>query len=242
MQWLNDFLNWLTSDEGRQLVTDAVIPFLAIVVAGVLAALIARSAIKRLLAKHDREQKAAAIGALVNAARQASVWNSLSPQEQVLSDRAAGDADILVRLLPIRGANVAANWAAHEITEFKRGSATFGFQFDTLLAEFRDRMVDWQNHPGRTRKIFQNDISRWEIELTDTEKQLQSQQDAWVAQQHAERYQAKAPAARETDAEPDRALPTSPLPNPQPAERQVEAPSEEYPHPVSANAGRRADD
>ena len=265
----NDFVNWLSSDQGERLLTGAIIPFVAIVVAGLVAALIARSAIKRLLAKHDRELKAAAIGALVNAARQASVWNSLSPQEQILADRAAGDADIQVRLLPIRGASVAAKWAAHEITEFKRGSATFGFQFDTLLAEFRDRLIDWQHHPARSRKIFQNDISRWEIELTDTEKQLQNQQDEWVAQQHADRYPSQAnPSASTASASPARerasaspltpavarptpndadssggTMPVSPIPRSQPTQREVEAPDEDYPRPVSANAAsRRTDD
>jgi hypothetical protein len=194
MQWWNDLVIWLSSDTGWRVVTDAFIPILAILVAGFVAAYIARNSVKRLLARQDRDQRAAAIGALVNAARQASVWDSLSPQEQILADRAAGDADISVRLLPIRGADVAADWAAHEILEFKRGSATFGFQFDTLLIEFRARLIDWQRHPARARKIFQGDIARWSVELTETERQLQSKQDAWVAEQHSARFPAKVPA------------------------------------------------
>jgi hypothetical protein len=161
MQWWNDLLDALASERGTQLLSGVVVPFVAIVVAGLLAALIARGAVQRVLARHDREVKAAAIGMLVDAARQASAWDGLNAQERVLADRAAGEADIRIRLLPVKGAATAATWAAHEITEFKRGSGSFGFQFDTQLAEFRDRIVEWQHHPGRARKIFQGDISRW---------------------------------------------------------------------------------
>jgi len=172
MQWWNDLLDALASERGTQLLSGVVVPFVAIVVAGVLAAVIARSATQRILTRHDREVKAAAIGVLIDAARQASVWDGLTAQERVLADRAAGEADIRIRLLPVKGAATAATWAAHEITEFKRGSGSFGFQFDAQLAEFRDRMVEWQHHPGRARKIFQGDIARWQFEddqpATDT--------------------------------------------------------------------------
>jgi hypothetical protein len=259
MDWWNNLVNWVTSEPGRTIVTGAVIPFLAIVVAGVLAALIARGAIKRLLARQDRELKAAAIGTLVSAARQAAVWNSLSPQEQLLADRAAGSADIQVRMLPIRGADVAADWAEHEIAEFKRGSATFAYQFDTMLTEFRNRLVEWQHHPARARKIFQSDIARWQIEVSDTEKELQGRQDAWVAQQQAERYESQnragrpssaVPADTRAAAQPSRpsteqetvALPVSPIPRAEPATRQVEAPVEDYTlQPVPASRSTDAE-
>ncbi|WP_256665792.1 hypothetical protein [Clavibacter michiganensis] len=153
MQWWNDLLDALASERGTQLLSGVVVPFVAIVVAGVLAAVIARGATQRILTRHDREVKAAAIGVLVDAARQASVWDGLTAQERVLADRAAGEADIRIRLLPVKGAATAATWAAHEITEFKRGSGSFGFQFDGQLAEFRDRMVEWQHHPGRAQDL-----------------------------------------------------------------------------------------
>jgi hypothetical protein len=261
MEWWNNLVNWVTSEPGSTIVTSAVIPFVAIVLAGVIAALIARGAIKRLLARQDRELKAAAIGTLVGAARQAAVWNSLSPQEQLLADRAAGDADIQVRMLPLRGADVAADWAEHEIAEFKRGSATFAYQFDTLLTEFRTRLVEWQHHPSRARKIFQSDIARWQFEVSDTEKELQSRQDAWVSQQHAERYESQhrgsrsasvavpaepRPAAQASRSSADQetvALPVSPIPRPQQGAREVEAPAQDYDlQPVPVSASRGADD
>ncbi|MEO8907455.1 MAG: hypothetical protein ABI310_05190 [Microbacteriaceae bacterium] len=169
--------------------------FVAVVIGGLLSAWIARGAIKGLISRGDREQKASAIAALVDAATEASVWNSLTPQEQVLSDRAVGQADILVRLLPIRGAGTAANWADHQLAEMKRNSATFGYQLDPAIAEFRDRLIEWQNKPSRARKIFMNDLDRWRFEGATEEKVLSVQQEAWVAQQHHEQYAAAAPTS-----------------------------------------------
>jgi hypothetical protein len=144
--------------------------------------------LKGLLSRSDREQKASAIAALVDAATEASVWNSLTPQEQVMSDRAVGQADILVRLLPIKGSGAAANWASHQLAEMKRNSATFGYQLDPAIAEFRDRLIEWQNSPSRARRIFQNDLERWRFETTSPEQKLVAEQDSWVAHQHHEQY------------------------------------------------------
>ena len=108
----------------------------------------------------------------------------------MLSDRAVGQADIVVRLLPIKGAGVAATWAGHQLAEMKRSSVTFGYQLDPAIAEFRDRLIEWQSNPARARKIFQNDLELWRYENTDTERALLAQQDAWVAQQHHEQFAA----------------------------------------------------
>lgn len=188
MEWWNGFVRWLTSTGGEYVVSQLVLPALAIIVAGLLAAWIARSSIKRLLAKHDRELKISAIASLIDAAEQASVWNSLTPQEQILSDRATGQADIQVRLLPIKGADVAANWAAHALAEMKRNSATFGYVVEPAVFEFRDRLIEWQQKPGRAKRVFQSDLERWAVEDSSTERELLAQQDAWVAQQHHSQF------------------------------------------------------
>ena len=182
------------------MIFSAIVLIVAIIVASLLAAWIARGAIKRLLAQHDRELKAAAIGTIVDAATEASVWNSLTPQEQVLNDRAVGLADIQVRLLPIKGSSIAADWAAHQLAELKRTSATFGYQLEPALVEFRDRLIEWQNKPSRARKIFQGDLDRWKAQNTSTEKNLLAEQDAWVAQQHHDQY--ATPAAPAPTAQP----------------------------------------
>ena len=190
MQWWNDFVAWLLSPAARSAIFYAAVLAVAVIVSGLLAAWIARGALRGLLRRTDRQQKASAIAALVDAATEASVWNSLTPAEQVLSDRAVGQADILVRLLPIKGAGVAATWASHQLAEMKRASATFGYQLDPAVAEFRDRLIEWQNKPRRARKIFQGDLERWRFDASATDQSLLAKQDAWVAQQHHEQYAA----------------------------------------------------
>jgi hypothetical protein len=202
MQWWNDFVDWLTSPAARPVIFYAAVLAVAVILSGLIAAWIARGALKGLLSRTDRQQKASAIAALVDAATEASVWNSLTPAEQVLSDRAVGQADIMVRLLPIKGSGIAANWAGHQLAEMKRASATFGYQLDPAVAEFRDRLIEWQNSPGRARKIFQGDLERWRFENTDSEKSLLAQQDAWVAQQHHEQYTPPAAAAEPAEGNP----------------------------------------
>ncbi|KQW03540.1 hypothetical protein ASC66_17535 [Leifsonia sp. Root4] len=188
MQWLNDFSDWFFSSSAQPVVFAAAVIAIAMIVSGLLAAWIARGATNRLIAQRDAEIKAAAIIALVDASTEASVWNSLTPQEQVLSDRAVGQADIQIRMLPIRGSAVAADWAAHQLHELKRASATFGYQLDPAVAEFRDRLVEWQNKPGRTRKVFASDLERWKLASSENERTLLAEQDAWVAQQHQAQY------------------------------------------------------
>ncbi|WP_104166619.1 hypothetical protein [Cryobacterium sp. N22] len=178
------------------MIFSAIVLIVAIIVASLLAAWIARGAIARLLAQHDRELRAAAIGSIVDAATEASVWNSLTPQEQVMNDRAVGMADIQIRLLPIKGSSIAADWAAHQLAELKRTSATFGYQLEPALVEFRDRLVDWQNKPSRARKIFQGDLERWKAQNSSTEKNLLAEQDAWVAQQHHDQFTAPTSPAK----------------------------------------------
>ncbi|MBX0298602.1 hypothetical protein K2F54_01285 [Cryobacterium sp. 1639] len=195
------------------MIFSTVVLIVAVIVASVLAAWIARSAIKRLLAQHDRELKSAAIGTIVDAATEASVWNSLTPQEQVMNDRAVGMADIQVRLLPVKGSALAADWAAHQLAELKRTSATFGYQLEPALIEFRDRLLEWQKKPHRARKIFQDDIERWKAQNASSEKNLLAEQDAWVAQQHHDQFAAPA-ANTATKVQPLGYVPAAPAPAP----------------------------
>jgi hypothetical protein len=211
MQWWNDFVTWLSATRNQPVIFSAIVLIVAIIVASLLAAWIAKSAIKRLLDQHDRELRASAIGTIVDAATEASVWNSLTPQEQVMNDRAVGMADIQVRLLPIKGASIAADWAAHQLAELKRTSATFGYQLEPALVEFRDRLIEWQNKPSRARKIFQADIDRWKAQSSPTEKNLVAEQDAWVAQQHHDQFAA---GPKTTAGQPLGYVPAAPAPAP----------------------------
>ena len=79
MQWWNDFVDWLLSPGARPAIFNAVVLAVAVIISGLLAAWIARGAIKGLLSRTDRQQKASAIAALVDAATEASaVFNDVA--------------------------------------------------------------------------------------------------------------------------------------------------------------------
>ncbi|MFZ7088211.1 hypothetical protein [Curtobacterium sp. RRHDQ10] len=183
MDWWSNFVDWSGSDRGSQLIAGAVVPFVAIVVAGVVAALIGRGATKRIIAVQEREARNAAVAGIISAARKASTWGSLGHDERAYADHLAEDADIRLRLLPVSGAPVAANWAQHEIADIKRNSSTFSFQAEQSLSEFRDRMLEWQSRPSRARRLFRNDLERWKFETPDPDADLITRQQAWNAEQ-----------------------------------------------------------
>lgn len=161
MQWWNDVTTWFSSDEGRALLTSVVVPFVAVLVAGLLAALVARSAVRRVLARQERDARGAAVAGLVRAARKAAVWSSLGTEERTYVDHLAQEAEVQVRLLGAPGANSAASWAEHELAGLKRHSVSFSFQAEQSLAEFRDRLLQWHARPGRAKKLFADDLDRW---------------------------------------------------------------------------------
>lgn len=204
MQWWNEFVAWLTASETRPVLFSAAVIAVAIIVAALLASGITKAAVRRLVAQRDREMKAAAIAALVDASTEASVWYSLTPAEQVLADRAVGQADIHIRLLPIKGAPLAANWAAHQLAEMKRNSSTFGYELEPVVTEFRDRLVEWQNKPGRAKKIFEADLERWRFENTENERALISEQDKWSAKRHHDEHADDTSSAKASKTSPSK--------------------------------------
>jgi hypothetical protein len=185
MQWWNDFLGWLSSDDGWRIISGAVIPFLAILIAGIVAASIGRGSAKRVIALSDREVKASAVTALISAARKAAVWNTLPAPEQQHIDHLIGDADIRLRLLPVPGTALAADWASHEIIGMKRNAVSFSFQAEQSLLVFRDRLIEWQGRPSRAKRLFKNDLDSWAYDSSLSEQELVHQQQAWAAAQVA---------------------------------------------------------
>ncbi|BDZ46477.1 hypothetical protein [Naasia aerilata] len=153
MQWWENLAGWLQTDDGRLVLLGGVVPFVAILVAGLLAAGIARRSVSRVLARRDREARGAVIGLLVDVARQASMWSSSSPSERTLIERSAAEADIALRLLPAPGALLAADWASYEIASLRRASAAFSLEFETPLATFRDRLLEWHRSPAGAQDV-----------------------------------------------------------------------------------------
>ncbi|WP_210480932.1 hypothetical protein [Naasia sp. SYSU D00948] len=243
MQWWDNLIAWLDTDSGRLVLLGGVVPFIAILVAGLLAAWIARASVRRMLARRDRESRAAVIGLLVDSARQASVWSSSSPSERTLIERAVAEADLALRLLPARGARLAAEWAAHEIAGLRRASAVFSLEFDQPLADFRDRLISWHRRPRRARKLFEADLIRWRAEASDARNASDGEPLVPAVAVPSGRAAQQAPSARIEPAIPDMqpAVPHAPRTETS-VERgepgQVEPPTdEEFARPVARAGG-----
>jgi type II secretory pathway pseudopilin PulG len=209
MQWWNDFVDWFYSEDGQRILVSAVIPFLAIVVAGIVAALIGRGATRRLVAQRDHETRAAAVTALISAGQNAARWHSQSPAAREHAEHLANDADVMVRLLPIAGANYAADWASHQLADMRVNSVSFSYQADQTLSEYRERLVLWLHKPNKGRKLFAADLERWRYEEQGTDPVILEQQQ-WAENQYTATTDQKVP--HEPLIEPAESTAVSPTP------------------------------
>jgi len=164
MDWGNSFAAWLSSEEGWRVVSGAIIPATAIIVAGVIAALIGRASMRRLIAMHQRDALAGALSGFLLAGRRAAEWSALSDVDRAQVDHLVAEVETRIRLLPLAGSSLAASWAAHELAAMKRDSAGFRFQAQQTLADYRDRLVAWSEKPRHAKKLFMPDLERWRVE------------------------------------------------------------------------------
>lgn len=196
MQWWSELLKWAASDAGQRIVTGVILPFVAVLLAGLIGAAIGRSATKRLVDQRSRELRANAVSALVNAGQSAARWDSLTPAAKEHAEALSSAADIAIRLLPVAGADFAADWAEHQLAEMRTNSVSFSFQADQTLAEYRDRLVKWLHKPTKARKFFAEDLDRWAYDDKRPDALLADQQ-RWVEEQAAQ--PAAAPATKGVD-------------------------------------------
>ncbi|MCU1577955.1 MAG: hypothetical protein JWP19_159 [Rhodoglobus sp.] len=183
LDWWNGIVNWYNSYEGHRVFTDAILPFLAILVAGILAGLIARGSIKRLLAQQEGRYKASAVETLIAAGRKAAAWNTLTAQEKEHVEHQTSEAEIRVRMLPAYGASLAADWSAHKLASMKRNSANYSFQADQDLVDYQDGLIAWHAKPSLAKKLFAQDLAAWKYDGGAVEDQLVVKQREWAAQQ-----------------------------------------------------------
>lgn len=177
MSWWNELLAWAAASQ--DLLVGVALPVVAILVAALLAAGISRSAVRRLVEQRDRESRANAIAALIVAGTHAATWHSQSAAAKDHSQQVAASADIAVRLMPVQGAGLAADWAAHQLTDMRINSVSFSFQADQTLREYRDRLLDWADHPRRAKKLFAQDLERWRYETSAPDPVL-AEQTKWA--------------------------------------------------------------
>lgn len=183
LEWWNDIVKWFSSDEGSALTTAVILPFVAILAAGIIAGLISRGSMKRFISHQDRLTKSAAIAALVASARQAAVWSTLTAQQKDHVEHQASEAEVRVRLLPVAGSGLAADWAAHYLASMKRHSANYSFQAEQDLADLQSGLIGWQSKPGRAKKLFAQDVAAWKYDDSIPEDELLVKQREWAAQQ-----------------------------------------------------------
>lgn len=181
--WWNDIVGWFDSEDGWRVLTGAILPFLAILVGGIVAGLIARGAMKRLIVQQDRQHKSAAVASLIAAGRRAANWSALSASEKDHVDHQASEAEVRVRLLPVAGAGLAADWAAHQLAAMKKNSANYSFQAEQDLQDFQDGLLAWQTKPGKARKLFAQDLAAWKYDTPAADDELLTKQREWAAQQ-----------------------------------------------------------
>ena len=185
MQWWNDIVDWFTSSDGREFISNTVLPFLAILLGGLIAGAIARAAIRGLMRQHDRQHKAAAVASLIAAGRRAARWSSLTAQEKEHVDYQVAEAEVRVRMLPVAGADLAAEWSAHQLIEMKRNSANFSFQAEQDLQDYQNGLIAWQTKPSRARKLFAQDLAAWRYDDATgagPDRELDHKQQQWVAE------------------------------------------------------------
>ncbi|MFC5502006.1 hypothetical protein ACFPJ4_07100 [Lysinimonas soli] len=184
MQPWNDLLDWIRSDSGWRIISTAIIPFVAIVVAGFVAAGIGRGTTKRVIAQRDHETRSAAVAALIAAGHGAASWHSQSPASREHAERLASQADVTVRLLPIAGASLAADWATHQLAEMRTNSVSYSYQAEQTLEEYRDRLVEWLHRPSRAKKLFAADVERWQYAESAVDPVVLEQQ-RWAEEQYS---------------------------------------------------------
>ncbi len=183
LEWWNAIVRWFNSDAGSTTMSGVVLPFVAILAAGIVAGLIMRGAMTRFVAHQDRQAKASAVAALIASARKIAVWNSLTASEKEHVEFQASEAEVRVRLLPVSGASFAADWAAHHLAELKRTSVSYSFASEQGLQDLQDGLIAWQSKPKRAKKLFADDLTAWKYDTGIAEDDLTAKQHEWAAAQ-----------------------------------------------------------
>ena len=183
LEWWNAIVRWFNSDAGWTVTSGVILPFIAVLAAGLIAGLIMRSSMKRFVAHQDRQAKASAVAALIASGRKAAVWNALSAQEKEHVEHQTSEAEVRVRLLPVSGASLAADWAAHLLAEMKRNSASYSYQADQNLSDLQTGLIAWQSKPSRAKKLFAEDLLAWKYDSGIGEDDLAAKQREWAAAQ-----------------------------------------------------------
>jgi len=140
--------------------------------------------------------RASAVAALVAAGQGAATWHSQGPAAKEHAELLARQADVAVRLLPIAGADLAADWASHQLRDMRTNSVSYSYQAEQTLDEYRDRLVEWLHRPNRAKKLFAADLDRWDYS-DDAADPLVLEQQRWAEEQYTAVNHEPAPKAHD---------------------------------------------
>lgn len=152
-----DLVAWFQSAAGMRLLDGAIVPFIAIVVAGLVAGLVVRGAVRGLLLRAQRDTATTAVIAVAEAARRAATADRRSPADRLEDDEFTAQAALRLRLLPLPGADLAADWSTAAIDQLRTAGARDGGAVRSGAAELdviRDRLVRWLRAPRQARRLF----------------------------------------------------------------------------------------
>jgi len=182
-EWWQTLVGWLNSEAGIALMTTVALPFAAILTAGLLAVLIARASSTRVMRHRDNSEKAAAIAGLLAVCRRVTVWTSLSSAERDHLDYQITESTVRLRLLPIGGADLAAEWSQYMISTIKRNSAALIDEAEKGLADLENGLITWYRRPGAAKKQFKNEIGYLRMDTVSLDRELIARQKQWQAAQ-----------------------------------------------------------
>lgn len=183
IEWWQALVRWLNTADGQTILTTVVLPFVAILTAGLLAVLIARASSTRLMHHRDKSEKAAAISGLLAVCRRVTIWTSLSSAERDHLDYQITESTVRLRLLPIAGADLAAEWSQAMVSAIKRNSAALIDEADKGLADLENGLILWYRRPGVAKKQFKTELPYLRTDVTSLDHDLIARQKQWQATQ-----------------------------------------------------------
>lgn len=149
-----DVVAWFQSAAGMRLLDGAIVPFVAIVVAGLIAGLVVRAAVRGSVARAQRDSTTAVVVAVAEAARRAATTIDVPGPERDADERLAAEAELRLRLLPLPGAELAADWSALAIAALRASAGRDDPDVEADLDALRSRLVRWLHTPKQARRLF----------------------------------------------------------------------------------------
>ncbi|MGN6742336.1 MAG: hypothetical protein ACTHJL_03430 [Amnibacterium sp.] len=227
----NAFVAWFQSPSGQRVIDGAVVPAVAIIVAGIIAALIARGAVRSVLARAEREAVAGAVAAVVEVARSLAAGpDDMAERERIA--RLRSEADVRLRLAPPSGAPLAAEWASLRLDSIQRDASGPVRQAHADADEVRERLVAWVARPRRAKRLFASDVERLRAERTARRSNVR--EEPVTAAPAVDRAEGSAPTEAQRQPEPVSARAQNAAHEQAERERTAEQPAEQAPEQAEA--------